>query len=306
MAGSKIVVIGSSNMDLVVNVARQPVAGETVMGQSFFVNPGGKGANQAVAVKRLGGDVTFVTKIGKDLFGQQLRAHYADEKMDLTYVLTDEKNPTGVALITVEEHGENRIVVVSGANAGLDVAELDFLQSLIDQCDYILLQLEIPLTVIGEVIRLARKAGKRLVLNPAPAMPVPDDWLDGLFLITPNETEAEKLTGIRVADEDGARQAAACFLAKGVRNVVITLGERGALVASGEAMTLVPAGKVRAVDTTAAGDVFNGALVVALAEDCPLCEAARWACTASAIAVTRKGAQESAPYRDEVDNLFGS
>ena len=306
MAGSKIVVIGSSNMDLVVNVARQPVAGETVMGQSFFVNPGGKGANQAVAVKRLGGDVTFVTKIGKDLFGQQLRAHYADEKMDLTYVLTDEKNPTGVALITVEEHGENRIVVVSGANAGLDVAELDFLQSLIDQCDYILLQLEIPLTVIGEVIRLARKAGKRLVLNPAPAMPVPDDWLDGLFLITPNETEAEKLTGIRVADEDGARQAAACFLAKGVRNVVITLGERGALVASGEAMTLVSAGKVRAVDTTAAGDVFNGALVVALAEDRLLCEAARWACTASAIAVTRKGAQESAPYRDEVDNLFGS
>lgn len=306
MAGSKIVVIGSSNMDLVVNVARQPVAGETVMGQSLFVNPGGKGANQAVAVKRLGGDVTFVTKIGKDLFGQQLRAHYADEKMDQTYVLTDEKNPTGVALITVEEHGENRIVVVSGANAGLDVAELDFLQSLIDRCDYILLQLEIPLTVIGEVIRLARKAGKRLVLNPAPAMPVPDDWLDGLFLITPNETEAEKLTGIRVADEDGARQAAACFLAKGVRNVVITLGERGALVASGEAMTLVPAGKVRAVDTTAAGDVFNGALVVALAEDRPLCEAARWACTASAIAVTRKGAQESAPYRDEVDNLFGS
>lgn len=306
MAGSKIVVIGSSNMDLVVNVVRQPVAGETVMGQSFFVNPGGKGANQAVAVKRLGGDVTFVTKIGKDLFGQQLQAHYADEKMDLTYVLADEKNPTGVALITVEEHGENRIVVVSGANAGLDVAELDFLRPLIDQCDYILLQLEIPLTVIGEVVRLAREARKRLVLNPAPAMPVPDDWLDGLFLITPNETEAEKLTGIRVADEDGARQAAACFLAKGVRNVVITLGERGALVASGEAMTLVPAGKVRAVDTTAAGDVFNGALVVALAEGRSLRESARWACAASAIAVTRKGAQESAPYRDEVDNLFGS
>lgn len=291
-------------MDLVVHVTRQPVAGETVMGKSFLVNPGGKGANQAVAVKRLGGEVTFVTKIGRDLFGQQLRTHYSDEQLDLSYLLTDEKNPTGVAMITVEENGENRIVVVSGANATLEVAELTFMEQLVSQCDYVLLQLEIPLSVVGYVIRLARRLGKRVVLNPAPAVLIPDEWLDGLFLITPNETETEKLTGVSVTDEWSARQAAACFFAKGVKHVVITMGSRGALVASPDSAVLVPAHKVRAVDTTAAGDVFNGALVTWLSEGHSLSDATRFACAASAITVTRNGAQDAAPYRHEVEKML--
>lgn len=291
-------------MDLVVHVTRQPVAGETVMGKSFLVNPGGKGANQAVAVKRLGGEVTFVTKIGRDLFGQQLRTHYSDEQLDLSYLLTDENNPTGVAMITVEENGENRIVVVSGANATLEVAELTFMEQLVSQCDYVLLQLEIPLSVVGYVIRLARRLEKRVVLNPAPAVLIPDEWLDGLFLITPNETETEKLTGVSVTDEWSARQAAACFFAKGVKHVVITMGSRGALVASPDSAVLVPAHKVRAVDTTAAGDVFNGALVTWLSEGHSLSDATRFACAASAITVTRNGAQDAAPYRHEVEKML--
>lgn len=291
-------------MDLVVHVTRQPVAGETVMGKSFLVNPGGKGANQAVAVKRLGGEVTFVTKIGRDLFGQQLRTHYSDEQLDLSYLLTDENNPTGVAMITVEENGENRIVVVSGANATLEVAELTFMEQLVSQCDYVLLQLEIPLSVVGYVIRLARQLGKRVVLNPAPAVLIPDEWLDGLFLITPNETETEKLTGVSVTDEWSARQSAACFFAKGVKHVVITMGSRGALVASPDSAVLVLAHKVRAVDTTAAGDVFNGALVTWLSEGHSLSDATRFACAASAITVTRNGAQDAAPYRHEAEKML--
>lgn len=302
----KIVVVGSSNMDLVVRVTRQPVAGETVMGETFMVNPGGKGANQAVAVKRLGGEVTFVTKVGEDLFGQQLLTHYGEEQLDLSYVLKDGKNPTGVALITVEESGENRIVVVPGANAALEPAELSFMEKLVSQCDYVLLQLEIPLQVVDEVIRLAGRAGKRVVLNPAPAVTVPEEWLDGLFLITPNETETEKLTGVRVTDEGSARKAAACFFAKGVKHVVITMGNRGALVASPDSAVLVPAYKVHAVDTTAAGDVFNGALVTWLSEGHSLLDATRSACAASAIAVTRNGAQEAAPYRHEVEKMLDS
>lgn len=300
----KIVVVGSSNNDLVVNVGRAPSAGETVFGQSFMVNPGGKGANQAVAVARIGGSVSFVTKVGDDLFGKQMKQHFLDEGIDLSHVLTDSNAPTGTALITVEDSGENRIIVVSGANASLRVSDIDDAVGLIDECDIVLVQLEIPLPTVEHVAELAASRGKRLILNPAPACALSDKLLGCVSLITPNETEAEILTGIKVTDESSASRAVDFFLGKGVQQVVITLGSSGAFVGTRDVRTLVPAYKVNAVDTTAAGDVFNGALAVSLSEGRSLLEAVRFATAASAIAVTRRGAQSSVPVRSEVDDLL--
>lgn len=300
----KIVVIGSCNTDLVVNVDRSPNAGETVFGQSFMLNPGGKGANQAVAVARIGNGVSFISKVGNDVFGSQAKQHFLDEGMDISHVLTDKSAPTGTALITVEKGGENRIIVVSGANAELGVADIDEAMVLIDECDIILVQLEIPLSTVEHVARLAASKGKKLILNPAPACSLSDELLSHVYLITPNETEAEILTGIKVVDEESASKAVDYFLKKGLQQVVITLGASGAFVGTGECRTLVPAYKVNAVDTTAAGDVFNGALAVYLSEGHNLLDAVRFASAASAIAVTRCGAQSSVPMRNEVDVML--
>ena len=300
----KIVVIGSCNTDLVVNVDRSPNAGETVFGQSFMINPGGKGANQAVAVARIGNGVSFISKVGNDVFGSQTKQHFLDEGMDISHVLTDNSAPTGTALITVEKGGENRIIVVSGANAELGVADIDEAMPLIDECDIILVQLEIPLSTVEYVARLASSKGKKLILNPAPACRLSDELLGHVYLITPNETEAEILTGIKVVDEESASRAVDYFLKKGIQQVVITLGASGAFVGTSECRILVPAYKVDAVDTTAAGDVFNGALAVYLSEGHNLLDAVRFASAASAIAVTRRGAQSSVPMRNEVDAML--
>lgn len=298
---NKILVIGSSNMDLVVQVPRCPAAGETLFGSSFTTNYGGKGANQAVAVARIGSGVTFMTKLGNDTFGQQMRQHFSEEGMDLTHILTDAESPTGTALITVEDKGENRIIVVPGANARLTENDVESLSAEINSCRFVLTQLEIPLPTVLHIAEMASAAGKQLILNPAPARPLPDSLLQKVFLITPNETEAEILTGIRVSDVESARRAALWFREKGVQQIVITMGSQGAFVFTDDLQGMVPAYKVKAIDTTAAGDVFNGALTVALSEGKTTADAARFGCAASALAVMRPGAQSSIPTRTEID-----
>ena len=297
----KILVIGSSNTDMVVRADRLPRPGETVLGGTFFMNPGGKGANQAVAAARLGGQVAFVCKTGDDLFGSEARRLFREEGIDTSHLLTDPSAPSGVALITVDRQAENCIVVAPGANANLTPDDLRRAASAFEQADIVLLQLEIPMETVEQAALTACATGKRGVLNPAPATAIPARLLAALDLITPNETEAEAITGIRIADRRTADEAARRLAATGAKQVVITLGAQGALVYEAGQSRIVEGYPVRAVDTTAAGDVFNGALVVALAEGKPLEEAARFACKAAAISVTHPGAQGSIPTRAEVE-----
>lgn len=297
----QILVVGSSNTDMVIKAAHLPRPGETILGGTFFMNPGGKGANQAVAIARLGGSVTFICKTGSDIFGHQSQQLFEEEGINTSYVFSDSGNPSGVALITVDEKAENCIVVASGANANLLPSDLAKAEEAIEQADLILMQLEVPMETVCFVADIAWQKGKKVILNPAPAHPLPADLLRHLYLITPNETEAEMITGVKITDESSAGEAARLLSEMGVQHVIITLGSKGALIYSGGKAEMVPALKVEAVDTTAAGDVFNGALTVALSEGRSLKEPARFACKASAISVTRVGAQSSAPYRNEVD-----
>lgn len=300
----QILVVGSSNTDMVIKAAHLPRPGETILGGTFFMNPGGKGANQAVAIARLGGPVTFICKTGSDIFGHQSQQLFEEEGINTSYVFSDSENPSGVALITVDEKAENCIVVASGANANLLPSDLAKAEEAIEQADLVLMQLEVPMETVRFVADIAWQKGKKVILNPAPAHPLPADLLRHLYLITPNETEAEMITGVKITDEASAGEAARVLAGMGVQHVIITLGSKGALIYSDGKAEMVPALKVEAVDTTAAGDVFNGALTVALSEGRSLKEAARFACKASAISVTRVGAQSSAPYRNEVD-IFG-
>lgn len=302
----RILVVGSSNTDMVVTVDRLPAAGETLLGKgnSFFSAGGGKGANQAVAAARLGASVSLVCKIGNDIFGQQARSSFEKEGIDTRHVFADPALPSGVALITVDAQGENCIVVAPGANANLLTADLAALPGLIAESDIILMQLEIPLETVEYVADLAYRMGKRVILNPAPAHSLPGDLLRHISLITPNEQEASLISGVKITDEDTARAAARAIAAMGTADVIITRGRKGALIFSQGRFIGIPALTVTAVDTTAAGDVFNGALAVALAEGHSLADAARFGAGAAALSVTRKGAQSSAPYRQEVLDLI--
>ena len=300
----QILVVGSSNTDMVIKAAHLPRPGETILGGTFFMNPGGKGANQAVTIARLGGPVTFICKTGSDIFGHQSQQLFEEEGINISYIFSDSEHPSGVALITVDEKAENCIVVASGANANLMPSDLARAEEAIEQADLVLMQLEIPMETVCYVADLAWEKGKKVILNPAPAHPLSAELLRRLYLITPNETEAEMISGVKITDESSACEAARVLSGMGVQNVVITLGSKGALIYCDGKSEIVPAWKVEAVDTTAAGDVFNGALTVALSEGRDLKEAARFACKASAISVTRVGAQSSAPYRNEVD-IFG-
>lgn len=297
----QILVVGSTNTDMVIKAAHLPRPGETILGGTFFMNPGGKGANQAVAIARLGAPVTFICKTGTDIFGHQSQQLFEAEGINTSYVFSDPQNPSGVALISVDDKAENCIVVASGANANLTPEDLKKAEEAIDQCDIVLLQLEIPMETVEYVAKIAFEKGKKVILNPAPAQPLSAELLSHLYLITPNETEAEMISGVKITDEASANEAAQVLSEKGVQNVIITLGSKGALVYSNGESEIVPAYKVNAIDTTAAGDVFNGALTVALSEGRDLKEASRFGCKASAISVTRSGAQSSAPYRNEVD-----
>jgi ribokinase len=298
-----IIVIGSSNTDMVIKADHLPAAGETILGGTFFMNDGGKGANQAVAAARLGGNVMFVAKTGNDTLGQQAKEMFQNENINTSYILIDPILPSGVALIVVDKKGENSIVVASGANSSLLPDDLADVRPLIGDAAVVLVQLEIPLVTVESIAAATKSAGTKMILNPAPARALPDSLLNGLFLITPNENEAGMLTGVEVTGVDSAKQAARKILERGVKNVIITLGANGALVFDDGIFTHVPVLSVKAVDSTAAGDVFNGALAVAISEGQDLVSATKFACRAAAISVTRLGALQSAPTRDEVKSF---
>ncbi len=296
----KIIVVGSANTDMVVKIDKHPLPGETRLGGDFFMNAGGKGANQAVAAARLGGNVAFVAKVGNDIFGKQTLDGLTNENIDISHVFIDDTAPSGTALIIVNAEGENSIVVAPGANAKLSADDVSAISELTDTA-FILIQLEIPIETIAAVIDSAKLNGTHVILNPAPAQLLSDSILDGLFLLIPNESEASILTGIQVTDLASASLAADILLQKGVGHVIITLGKQGAYFKSPFKELLIPAPSVTAIDTTAAGDTFCGALTVALTEDKDWEDAIRFAIAAASLSVTRMGAQASVPFRKEIN-----
>lgn len=300
MNSKKIVVVGSSNMDMVVKTDHIPVPGETVLSGSFFMNAGGKGANQAVAVARLGGEVVFISKLGNDLFGKQFSQLFNHEGIDTHLIQFDESLPSGVALITVDQAGENSIVVASGANANLQNDDLKGALSTIDTAGIVLLQLEIPIQTVNYVVNYAAANGVSVILNPAPAQVLSPELLSGVDILTPNKTEAGMLAGMEVTNLETAGAAARIICEKGVKHVVVTMGSLGAVICENGELSVQSVRKVETVDSTAAGDVFNGALAVALAEGKVLKDAVAFACDAASISVTRLGAQSSIPYRNEL------
>lgn len=299
---SKIVVIGSSNTDMVVKTSRFPKPGETILGGTFFMFAGGKGANQAVAAARMGGDVVFVAKVGDDIFGKQAIEGFQNEKINTDYILIDPEKASGTALIIVNEAGENNIVVASGSNDTLSEDDILKAKPEIEAAEVLLMQLEIPINSVLFASNLGVKTDSKVILNPAPAQDLPQEIYPLLYLITPNETEAGILTGIEVTDDASVAEAAQVLLDKGVRNVIITLGERGAYFKNEYLSFFMDTPLVDAVDTTAAGDIFNGTLAVALAYKKDWRSAVELACKAAAISVTRMGAQASAPYLNEISS----
>lgn len=297
----KIVVLGSSNTDMMVKSSHLPLPGETVLGDTFMMNAGGKGANQAVAAARLGGDVIFIAKTGNDLFGQQSIDLYNVEKINTDYIYTDKELPSGVALITVDHKGENSIVVAPGANGTLIPDDIKSAEEEIKSANILLMQFEVPMETVIYAAKIAKENGVKVIVNPAPAQDIPDDLLRHTYMLIPNETEAEIISGIKVTDWDSARLAANAIYQKGVDIVVITLGGLGALLKDGDTFYEIPALKVKAVDTTAAGDTYCGAISVALSEGKSLVEALEFATKCSAVTVTRMGAQASIPHRNEIN-----
>ena len=300
MNGKKILIVGSSNTDMVIKTLNFPAPGETILGGRFLMNAGGKGANQAVAAARLGGIVTFVGKIGDDIFGKQAVQQLEDEGINVDFVAVDPENPSGVALITVDRNGENSIVVAPGSNGTLSAADFDKATAMLDESEFVLMQLEIPIPTVEHIASIAATKQKKVVLNPAPAAKLSDELLKNLYMITPNETEAELLTGIKVTDEQSALKSATFLHEKGIEIVIITMGSAGAFLLANGKSEIISAPKVEAVDTTAAGDTFNGALVVALSEGQTIQESIAFANKAAAISVTRIGAQSSVPFRKEI------
>jgi ribokinase len=305
MAG-KVVVVGSSNTDMILQMDHIPRPGETILGGEFSMAAGGKGANQAVAAARAGGDVTLLARVGDDMFGRQAVDGFVADGICVDHVIHDAQAPSGVALIFVAADGENSIGVASGANAQLTPADVEAAADLIASADVLVVQLETPLETVDRATAIAAAHDVRVILNPAPAQPLDDSLLSQVSVLTPNESEAELLTGIKVTSTDDAARAAGALRDKGIGTVIVTLGKQGALVSSDEFTGMVPAFQVDAVDTTAAGDVFNGALAVALAEGRPLDQAVPFAAAAAALSVTKLGAQPSAPSRQAIENLLAS
>jgi ribokinase len=299
----KIVVVGSSNTDMIVRAARIPRPGETVLGGKFLMAAGGKGANQAVAAARAGAEVTFVTRVGNDLFGQRAVQGFRRDDINVEFVKRDRAAASGVALIIVDARGENCIAVASGANARLSPADVRAAAKAIAAADILLMQLEVPLETVTAAAAIAVRNGVRTILNPAPARALPPGLLKNITVLTPNESEASRLTrgaGVRRLNH----QKAAGLLGRKVPSVVLTMGAGGSYILSSRDKGIVPAFKVKAVDTTAAGDVFNGCLAVALAEGNSLPAAVRFASAGAALSVTRLGAQPSAPFRPEIERFL--
>lgn len=295
----KLTVLGSINADHVIQVPHFPQPGETLSGQNYHIVYGGKGANQAVAAARLGAKVDFIACIGEDKIGLEMKQAFQKDGINTDSIATIQAETTGIAMIQVADSGENSIVISAGANAHLTTDIVDKFKQKILDADALLMQLETPLDAIIYATKIAKQAGKHTVLNPAPAKALPDELLAQLTMITPNETEAEVLTGVKVVDEQSAAQAAAVFHQKGVAIVLITLGAKGVFISHNALQKIIPGFRVQAKDTTAAGDTFNGALVTALLEQKSLEESIQFAHAAAAISVTRFGAQTSIPSRQE-------
>lgn len=287
---------------MVIKTEAFPQPGETLLGGEFFLFPGGKGANQAVAAARLGGDVTFIAKIGNDIFGENSIAQFRKEGIVTDYIHVDDKRPSGVALITVDAKGENTIVVAAGSNGTLGRADVEKAAGRFTSDAIVLMQLEIPLETVIYCAQLAKSKGATVILNPAPARALPNELLANISIITPNRTETETLSGIKVSDSASAESAARWFRNKGINTVIITLGRQGAFLFDDRGARLIEAPEVKAVDSTAAGDIFNGALAVGLAKGQDIQNAVRLANRAAALSVTRMGAQASAPFKHELES----
>lgn len=295
----KLTVLGSINADHIISVPYFSKPGETLTGENYRIAYGGKGANQAVAAARLGAKVAFIGCIGSDGIGETMKNTFAQERIDTSPITTIQQEMTGIAFIQVAQSAENSIVIASGANAYLDEQIVRQNEAQIAQSDSLLLQLETPLSAVTLAAQIAKKHGVQVVLNPAPAQPLPDSLLSQIDIITPNETEAEILTGVRVTDEQSAVKSAAVFHQKGIGCVIITLGAKGVFISRNGEHRIIKGFSVQAVDTTAAGDTFNGGFVTALLEGQSFEEAIRFAQAAAAISVTRPGAQPSIPTKQE-------
>ena len=298
---SKVVVVGSFNMDLVVKAGRRPQTGETLMGEAFGMFIGGKGSNQAIAAVRLGANVTMIGRLGTDLFGDTLMAAHTAESICTDYIIRDTEVGTGVASILIDADGDNSIVLVPQANMRLTVADIERASESIAAADVLLLQLEVPISASQRAAEIAKSNGATVVLNPAPAQKLPDDFLAQVDILTPNEVETESLSGVRVSTVTDAERAAKVLLDKGLSAVILTLGERGALLLTPNLTQQVPAYSVEVVDTTAAGDAFCGALATALARGESLVNAVAFANATGALAVTVLGAAPSMPTVAQVE-----
>lgn len=302
----RIVVVGSSNMDMIARIPRIPSPGETVTGGEFAMFPGGKGANQAVAASRAGGDVELIARVGNDLFGKQAIAGFALDGIKTDHMIRDNETASGVALIFVDRQGENSIAVASGANMKLSPGDIDAARDVIALANTLLLQLDIPQETVKAAARIAHQRRMRVILNPAPWNPIDDELLRYISIITPNKTEAEMMSGIKIESDADLSTAAKILQSRGVETVLITLGAQGAYLLGFGLRERIPAFRVQATDTTAAGDVFNGALAAALVEDKPIREAVHFANAAAALSVTRMGGQPSIPFRNEIDAFLNA
>ncbi|KAA8704326.1 ribokinase [Pseudomonas proteolytica] len=300
---AKVVVVGSLNMDLVTRASRLPRGGETLVGQSFATVPGGKGANQAVAAARLGADVAMIGCVGSDAYGAQLRDALLVEGIDCQAV-NEVEGSSGVALIVVDDSSQNAIVIVAGSNGQLTPASLLAFDAVLQAAEVIVCQLEVPMDTVGYALKRARALGKTVIFNPAPASgPLPADWYAAIDYLIPNESEASALSGVPVDSLDAAKVAATHLLNAGAGKVIVTLGSQGALFADGQGFEHLPAPKVQAVDTTAAGDTFVGGFAAALANGQGEAEAIRFGQVAAALSVTRAGAQPSIPTLHDVQGF---
>jgi ribokinase len=300
----KIVVVGSSNTDMIIKAPRIPKPGETVLGGQFSMAPGGKGAIQAVAAARAGGDVVFIARVGSDFFGERAIKSFNLDKIDSSRIVKDSVMPSGIALVFVDKVGQNSIAVAAGANAQLSRDDVEKSRDAIATAGILLMQLEIPMDTVLAAAQIADANDVRVILNPAPAQKLSLGLLKYISILTPNEFEAEELTGIKISDNRSAESAADQLLAQGVETVLITLGPRGAFLATKDIRELVPGFSVRVVDNTGAGDVFCGTLAVALSESKQMRDAVIFANAAAAISVTRLGAQPSIPRRREIERFL--
>ncbi len=304
MRRPKITVIGSSNTDLVATVPRLPSPGETVMGIDFIIAPGGKGANQAVAIARIGGDVTFIAKIGTDDNGKRSLENFKKDGINTEFVFQTDEVPSGVALIFVDKNGENMLVPVPGANGRLLPDDIDKARSAIENADIIVLQLEIPLETVKHTIEIAHKANVPIVLNPAPGRKLEPDLIKMISYITPNETEAEILTDVKVIDYNTAEESGRKLLQFGAKTVIVTLGKRGAMVVTHNCSQLVSAYQVNAVDATAAGDAFTGGFAYAIATGKDIISSVKFGNAVAGLTVTKMGAQPSMPTKYELEEFL--